>query len=321
MKLENELNYRLSSAADFLESCWDGKQFSHEFTQEEKPSKKFHVLHHLQTISVLISLAEFLGRNRLRSIADEAFELTLSWKFNNGDSSFIVHDDESFLSWNALVAIIHLKRKEMEGARNFAGSILECIGNETISPVYPPDFEKPASSLAEAMLALILISAKNKDDALEDAAAYIAEILLNQGVLYNHYEVWAFTLMHGIDPDPRYLQRAKRQVKEFQKPAIQAMTSLFAACAQQAFLAAYPHDEWLGKDKKHANQLHMEILDQQVALQVDKDKLFDWPPEFNGAFILRKTRPNIRLDYVLQNAMAIMQFISHLTNQKALAII
>lgn len=321
VKLEDELQYRLSSAADFLESCWTGERFIHEFVQDEKPSQDFHVLHHLQAISILISLAEFLGRNRLRSISDEALEITRLWKFTNGDSSFVVHDEESFLGWNALAAIIHIKRGELDESRTFANSIIECIGTDSVSAVYPPDFETSSPLLAEALLALILLHAKTDDESLADAAAYIADVLLRQGIMYNHYEVWAFTLLNKIEPDRRYLKRAKKQVNEFRQLSLPAMTSLFAGCAQQALLAAYPYDTWIAKDEQHANRLHLKLLKQQIALQVDKDKLLGWTSEFCGAFVLRRTRPTIRLDYVLQNAMALMQYLSHLTNQKILAII
>ncbi len=325
MNLEDELRYRLSSSADFLESCWTGKQFIHEFVQEEKPSKDFHVAHHLQAISTLISLAQFLGRNRLRTIADEAFEVIIRNKFTvpheDGNTAFIIHDEKSMLGWNALAAIIHLKREELEESRNFVNSIIECIGENGVSAVYPPDFETSSPSLAEAILALLLIHGKTKEESFVGIAGHLADSLLKQGVMYNHYEVWAFTLLNKIKQDSRYLKRAKRQINEFRQLSLNAMTSLFAGCTQQAFFAAYPHDAWIAKDQEQANRLHLKIMNQQVSLQVDKDKTFGWAPEFYGAFVLRKTRPTIRLDYVLQNAMALMQYISHLTNQKVSAII
>lgn len=318
MNLESELKFRLSSAADFLEASWKDGNFVHSFEQDKHPNKKVNLTHNLQTISLLISLAEFLDRQRLRAIADEAMESVAA--FETGETRFVVHDEKSLLIWNALAAIIHVKRNEFETATMFAASLLECV-KDSVSSVYPPDFESPPGWYAETMLALLILHGKTKQEHLADVAAYVGHLLLQQGIVPNHYEVWAFTLLHRVEQDDRYLRRARKQVEAFKQPVIKAMPSLFAACAQQAFFAAYPHDEWLGKDQKRVNRLHLEVLNQQISLQVDKDKDFSWTSAFYGAFVLRKTRPNIRLDYVTQNAFALMQYLSHLSGQKTPAII
>jgi hypothetical protein len=319
LNLESELQFRLSSAADFLVGTWNGDTFVHSYERDKQPSDKIHLTHNLHAISALISLSEYLGRRDLRNIADEAFNGIRS--FSNNEHKFIVHDEKSLLIWNALATIIHVKRGELEEATAFANSIVECIGGDAVSSIYPPDFEQQQGWYAEAILALILLSAKSKCEDMGDAAAYIGNLLLEKGIIPNHYEAWAYTLLYSIEQYDRYLKRVKKQVEAFKQPTIKAMTSLFAACAQQTFFAAYPRDTWIAKSKCHADQLRLELLDQQVALQVDKDKDFGWTPAHYGAFILRKTRPNIRLDYVIQNAMAIMQYLSHLTNQKITAII
>lgn len=319
LNLQSELQFRLSSAADFLEVSWKGDNFAHAFEQDKGASKKYHLTHNLQAISLLITLAEFLGRDRLREIADEAFGLLHT--FSTDNTKFLIYDEKSQLIWNSMASIIHLKRNETEEARAFASSIQECIGRDSVSSVYPPDFEQPPGWYAEAMLALLLLHGKTQEEHWADSAAYIGHLLLSQGILPNHYEVWAYTLLHNVEQDDRYLKRAKKQVLAFQKPVIKSMTSLFAASAQQAFFAAYPHEAWLASDRKKANKLHLQVLNQQVALQVDKDKSFGWTPAFYGAFVLRKTRPTIRLDYITQNGFAMMQYLSHLTNQKIPAII
>lgn len=320
MKLESELHFRLSLAADFLESQWKGDVFVHAHLPEKPPSQKVHLTHTLQAISLLTSLSEFLGRNNLRQIANDAN--TLMSTFTNGDSKFIIHDEKSLLVWNSLACIIALKQNKLDDATQFAKSIVECIGDDTVSSVYPPDFSEEPGWYAEAMLALILTSAKTKDEYLADYAAYIGNLLLGRGVVPNHLEAWGFTLLYEIEPDSRYLKRARRQVQEFKKPAVKAMPALFAACAQQAFFASYPHYQWLASDRNRANLLHREILNQQIDLQIDPNKNFNWVvPQFYGAFVLRKTSPKIRLDYVVQNCFALMQYISHLRGEKILAIV
>jgi hypothetical protein len=322
MDLERELFYRLSCASDFLVSCWNGEQFVHAFQQEHKPSKTIHVTHSLQAISTLITLSEFLERKNLRLVADAAWDQFSANVFATDDkTSFLVQNDESLLLWNVYMTLIHLKRNELELAMKFGKSILPCIGPETVSPVYPADFSKPPAYLAEAMISLLYLHDRTHDDLWADAAAYMAETLLKQGIVYNQYEIWALTMLHQIEPDSRYLVRAQRQMQAFNKLTVSAMTSLFAACTQQACFASQAHSTWIDPEPEKVKNYQLSVLNQQIALQVDKDKTFGWSPEFYGAFILRKTRPDIRLDYVTHNAMAILMYLSYLTNSKSHAII
>lgn len=319
MNLESELKFRLSSAADFLEAIWKNGTFGHSFEQQKNPSKKVHLTHNLQTVSLLISLSDFLGRKRLAEIAAEAFDGL--HVFSADSKKFIVHEEKSFVIWNALALIIELKRDNIQHAEAFANSLIECVGDNSMSPVYPPDFEEPPGWYAECILSLLLLYAKTSNEDHANFAAYIANLLLEQGIIPNHYEVWAFTLLYNVEQEQKYLNRAKKQITTFKQPAIKAMTSLFAACAQQALFASYPNTEWVGKDQKSRNKLHLDVLKQQVSLQVDKDKSFGWTPAFYGAFVLRTTRPTVRLDYVTQNCFAMMHYLSYLTGKKTPAII
>lgn len=326
MKLQTEVHYRLSSAADFLESVWDGERFIQKFEDGYRSKAPYNILFHLQTVSILLSLADFLGRPNLKHVADEAIKNIDSSLFTKGESMFFVYETESAFIWNAFCSVIYTKLGQFEKASSLANSLIECASDEKVSAKYPPD-ETTTGSISPALLALLILHGKTDNQKLLEAAAYFGEHCLKSAADFDPYTVWGLTLLHKHDPDERYVRKAKQIIKLFKSVTIKGMSSLIAANAQQTCLAAYPHSDWIaggtlgmGSDYD-TNNYHRDLLDQQVAHQIDKDKLLGWNEKFSGAFVKRIKKPEIRIDYTNQNAMALMEYLSFLRGDLTPAII
>ncbi len=301
MKLEDEIKYRAAIAVDFLASMLnDDGEFVAEYQDGKKTNLKCTFVHHLHSVSLLYSAAEYFDKPSWCKTADRAFGLLGFSTFlgpQDPINQHVVRDDISLTAWNCMASIIHRKRGEFETSREFARSVLTCVDEEHTYAKYPAT--RPSNAITGYVILCLLET--GKEEFLEKARQ-AAQIELRSPVSIDHYAIIA---LHQLDSkNDQYNERVKRAIYSFDRFEVKAMTSLFAAMAQQLYIPV-----------RHDRERIEAVLEIQRELQVDKDHPYGLSSGFHGAFVKSKIDPEIRIDYVIHNAIALMQLLAYLKEE------
>lgn len=302
MHLNDELNLRFSLAIDFFSELITGNHdFVFKFENGKLAQAQSPWTHYFHAISLGLTAADYLDRPSLRDRMAESFqELVDASTFSRGDSLFVIKDSKSHTVWSALAASVSLKLNKQEQARKYINSVLECV-DDKISPFYPPDPDEKqtATNASEILVALLQAYDEFEDEEILGAAYLAAEKLVRQAVEYDPYTVWGLAKLYRMDGEPRYEKRVKRILSAFDSITTQAMTSLFASAALRAFASSI---------SIHEQQQDEKYLSQLISLQVDPKQDYKLPETFHGAFVSSLHSNEVRLDYVVSSAIALLNY-------------
>lgn len=298
--MKSNLLLRTSKALDFLSHMQrpDGL-FLAGFVKGRPLPDAAKMMYQLQATSMLYSCANYLEQNSLRKMADKTFDYLQSHKFVRNDEACLIQDGASYGYWNALMAIILMKRGEKDQAIPFLNSTKQCFRNgKSLAQYLPAMLEEKADEKMPGPVGAISVAFLRAD--MVDDAVYALNHFI-KGKRYDYFDSWALRLLHDklveIDERPAlqktYKDRAKlcEQVMSGVEP--KSLTSLVAATTNQSFLS------W--SDQFGIQDRCKVLLERQMQLQ-NLDILA-------GGFIKTEQHPDIMIEYVIHNVIAYLEYL------------
>ncbi len=307
--MKSNLILRVSKALDFL--CHmqrpDGS-FLSGFIQGRPIPDAAKMMYQLQTTSMLYSCSKYLEQDHLRKVADQTFAYLNAHKFSRNNEACLIQDGASYGYWNAMMAIILMKRGEMESALPFLQSTKQCFRNgKALAQYLPGTSEDKADAKMPGPVGAISVAFLRAN--LIDDAVYALNHFI-KGKQYDYFDSWALRLLHDklveIDDRPAlrktYKDRAKLCEQIMSNVDPRSLTSLVAATTNQAFLSW--SDEFGIQDRCKV------LLERQMQLQ-SLDILA-------GGFIKTEKHPDIMLEYIIHNVIAYLEYLMRHENESLL---
>lgn len=242
----------------------------------------------LQAANILLSLSVY--DELKKSNYNQIIEKYDSFVFHNGEKYLLFINNKSSTYWNALYSL--LKTKTSNDVK-IAETLLTTIQTSKIQTDILFDEEKSTASHGSfVLLALIDAYRVTKDNKFLIGACYCAEVLMNQIIDYDPYLCLGLSILYDFTNDIKYFNRKKSIISSVLKLKTKSMTSLIAGLAQQ--MLTFTDEE------KRRNEIFL----RQIECQIYKKT------ENSGAFIIRPEKNEIRLDYIYENLLGMVQFLT-----------
>lgn len=288
-----ELEKNLLLAADFIcNSIQPDGTFNQNPARHHRQKPPYSILHHLQAISLLLSIDKYFPSQTYKTVVDKALSFIEKLIFQSiGQHNFIIFEEQSMTSWNAMMAIIYAKQKKNKLARPFLLNIESCIKKNSVNPTPLISGNEETTDPGLVLFSIL----HNKYDITVDKM----NSLIQQIYKSREHSAYGIFAMEELKDTAEFPNAWKEQVyQRAYQINISSMTSLYAAITQQISIACY---------KKN-----LVLLEHQLSMQIND--MPGVPKQLNGAFIRSIKFPEVRIDYTIQNAYSLLQWIMEETN-------
>ncbi len=271
----------------------------------DTPENAYTFLQHLHAISVIQSAEVLYPKQETYNILEKVDEIS-DLTFKHESVSFVVYNEQSMTAYNALYAIILFKCKRNEEAVRFSENVLRCVKKEGVLPLYDPNISSEPDynnfHLSRVLLCLLLSYQHTEDELYFQSASHVGSICLQYGIRHDPFEIWALALLFEhkedlecADPDNAILiNRIFDTVDSIRQMTVLSMTSLFAAVAQQTYVAF--------------GQPNERLLDYQLSLQITSEHNFGYDKDYYGLFVKSMRTQSTRADYTTHNMLSFLQY-------------